>query len=376
MKPLLVFGARPNFMKIAPIYRAMRARAGFDPVLLNTGQHFSKDMSDDFVAALELPAPDIHLGIGPGSQSAQVSEIMRTFEPVLNEVQPDVTVVVGDVSSTLAAALTSSMCEIPVAHVEAGLRSRDWRMPEERNRVLVDRVSTYLFTTSADADDNLLLEDIEPQRVIRTGNVMIDSLDWVLPRIDAAKCLETLDLTSREYGVITLHRPSNVDDDETLRGLLGALAEVSRDIELVFPVHPRTRNKLNGFQTRDSGLKLLAPQGYSDFMALLANARVVLTDSGGIQEEAVVLGVPCLTLRENTERPITVDSGINELVGTDSNAIVDAARRRLSSPMPEAYRPPLWDGQAAERIVDALEDTPPAWPDDNESRTALEEAIS
>jgi UDP-N-acetylglucosamine 2-epimerase (non-hydrolysing) len=187
--------------------------------------------------------------------------------------------------------------------------------------------------------------------------------------------LETLDLTTREYGVITLHRPSNVDDDETLRGLLGALAEVSRDIDLVFPVHPRTRNKLNGFQTRDRGLKLLAPQGYSDFMALLANARVVLTDSGGIQEEAVVLGVPCLTLRENTERPITVDSGINELVGTDPNAIVDAARRRLSSPMPEAYRPPLWDGQAAERIVDALEGPTPAWPHNEQSRIALEEAM-
>ena len=375
MRPLLVFGARPNFMKIAPIYRAMGARSGFDPVLLNTGQHFSKDMSDDFVTALEMPAPDINLGIGPGSQSAQVSEIMRRLEPMLNEVRPDVTVVVGDVSSTLAAALTSSMCEIPVAHVEAGLRSRDWRMPEECNRVLVDRVSTYLFTTSEDADDNLLLEGIEPHRVIRTGNVMIDSLDWVLPRIDASACLETLDLNPRLYGVITLHRPSNVDDDATLQGLLGALAKVSRDIDLVFPVHPRIRRRLSGFDTTDNGLRLLAPQGYSDFMALLANARLILTDSDGIQEEAVVLGVPCLTLRDNTERPITVASGINELVGTDPETIVEATHRRLRLPMPEAYRPPLWDGHAAERIVDALEGPAPAWPHDDQSRIALEEAM-
>ena len=361
MKPLLVFGARPNFMKTAPLYRAMRAAGGFDPVLVHTGQHFDKDMSDDFLAALELPTPDVHLDVGPGSQAWQLAEIIRRMEPVLLDARPDVTVVVGDVSSTLAATLVSATLGIPVAHVEAGLRSGDETMPEERNRMLVDRVSSYLFTPSADADENLAAEAVPAARVFNVGNVMIDSLDWVLPRISVTATRERFGVDGRRYGLVTLHRPANVDDPAVLLRLLGALAEIAVDVPLLFPLHPRTRGRIDALGVGLDGDRIrgLPPVGYTDFVALLGGASLVLTDSGGIQEEATVLGVPCLTLRENTERPVTMLYGGNELVGRDPERIVTAARRRLDGTRTETERPPRWDGRAAERIVDVLATVPP-----------------
>ena len=349
-------------MKTAPLYRAMRAAPGLDPMLVHTGQHFDKAMSDDFITALELPTPDAHLGVGAGSQAWQLGEIIKRMEPVLLEVRPHVTVVVGDVSSTLAATLASATLDIPVAHVEAGLRSRDETMPEERNRMLVDRISSYLFTPSPDADENLAAEAIPAPRVFNVGNVMIDSLDWVLPRLSVDATRERFGVADRRYGVVTLHRPANVDDPRVLRRLLGALAEVAAELPLLFPLHPRTRGRIDelGVDLDGRGIRSLPPAGYTDFVALLAGASLVLTDSGGIQEEAAVLGVPCLTLRENTERPITVLYGGNELVGRDPERIVGAARRRLAAPSIETERPPRWDGRAAERIVEVLATVPPS----------------
>lgn len=343
-------------MKTAPLYRAMRAAGGFDPVLVHTGQHFDKAMSDDFIAALELPKPDVHLGVGPGSQAWQLAEIIKRTEKVLLEVRPQLTVVVGDVSSTLAAALASATLDIPVAHVEAGLRSRDEAMPEERNRMLVDRVSSYLFTPSPDADANLAAEAIPAERVFNVGNVMIDSLDWVLPRVSVAATRERFGVGGRRYGLVTLHRPANVDDPDVLRRLLGALAEVAVDLPLLFPLHPRTRRRIDemGVDLEDERITPLPPIGYPDFVALLAGAWLVLTDSGGIQEEATVLGIPCLTLRDNTERPVTILYGENELVGRDPERIVAAARRRIAAPRRATARPPQWDGRAAERVVEVL----------------------
>lgn len=356
MKPLLVFGARPNFMKIAPLYRAMSADPEFDPVLVHTGQHFNRAMSEEFLEVLELPSPDVHLGVGAGTQAVQMAEVMRSMEKVMIDVRPDLTVVVGDVTSTLAAALTSDTLGIPVAHVEAGLRSRDWRMPEERNRTLTDRVSTLLFTPSADADQNLLAEGIAPERIFFVGNVMMDSLHWVLPRVSVAAAQEAFGLGARPYGLVTLHRPSNVDCAGVLGGILSALHDVASLVPLLFPVHPRTRQRLEAFglSIEGSALRALPPMRYDLFTALLGGAAIVLTDSGGIQEEATAFGVPCLTLRDNTERPVTLGSGGNELVGADPDRIMAAARRRLAVAPVAVTRPPLWDGKTAGRILDVL----------------------
>jgi len=356
MRALLVFGARPNFMKVAPLYRAMTGNNGFEAVLVHTGQHFDRAMSEEFFEVLELPTPDVHLGVGAATQAVQIAEVMRRLEGVMTDVRPDITVVVGDVTSTLAAALTSATLDIPVAHVEAGLRSRDWGMPEERNRVLTDRLSRFLFTPSADADQNLLAEGIAPERIFFVGNVMMDSLDWVLPRMSVAAAQETHGVAGRRYGLVTLHRPSNVDSATVLGGILSALEDVAAGVPLLFPVHPRTRQRLDTFGLRidGPGLTALPPMRYDVFTALLAGASIVLTDSGGIQEEATALGVPCLTLRDNTERPVTLASGGNELVGADPERILTAARRRLAAPPAAVDRPPLWDGAAAGRILDVL----------------------
>jgi len=343
-------------MKIAPLHRAMSAGTTFEPVLVHTGQHYDPAMSEELFEVLELPAPDVHLGVGSGTQAVQMAEVMRRVEKVMADVRPDVTVVVGDVTSTLAAALTSHTLDIPVAHVEAGLRSRDWGMPEERNRVLTDRLATFLFTPSDDADQNLLAEGIAPERISFVGNVMIDSLEWILPRMSVAAAQETFGVEGHPYGLVTAHRPSNVDDVTTLAGILSALREVAEEVPLLFPVHPRTRLRLDAFglDTKGSALRLLPPMRYDLFTALLVGAAIVLTDSGGIQEEATALGVPCLTLRDNTERPVTLGTGGNELVGTDPDRIVAAARRRLRAPAAAVIRPPLWDGKTAERILDVL----------------------
>jgi UDP-N-acetylglucosamine 2-epimerase (non-hydrolysing) len=356
VRPLLVFGARPNFMKIAPVYRAMRAREGIEPILVHTGQHYDKEMSEDFIAALELPQPDVHLGVGPGSQAWQIAEIIRRSERVMLDGHPDLTVVVGDVNSTLAASIASSTLGIPLAHVEAGLRSRDWSMPEERNRVLTDRLSQYLFTPSADADQNLRSEGIEEGRIFLVGNVMIDSLDWVLARIESERIRDRFGLSNEPYGLVTLHRPTNVDESTVFAGITGALARIGDELPLLFPIHPRTAERMREFDLSFDGARVrtLPPLGYGEFIGLLAGARLVLTDSGGIQEEATVLGVPCLTLRDNTERPITIELGDNQLAGNDPQRIVEMAVGKLREPASKGVRPSLWDGRTAERIVDVL----------------------
>jgi UDP-N-acetylglucosamine 2-epimerase (non-hydrolysing) len=355
VRALVVVGARPNFMKAAPLLRAMRTRQEFEPLLVHTGQHFDREMSDEFFETLEIPAPDIHLGIGAGTRAWQLGEIIHRLEPVYSDRQIDATLVVGDVSSTLAAALTSSTFGVPIAHVEAGLRSRNWSMPEEVNRVLTDRLSDWLLTPSGDADENLRAEGIEPDRIFRVGNLMIDSLLWMADRVDATQRCRSFAVQPGEFALVTLHRPSNVDDPAVLAELIDALTEVARKVPLLFPVHPRTIGKLDalGRDLEGAGLRLLPPLAYPDFVALMSRAAVILTDSGGIQEEAMVLGTPCLTLREETERPVTL-GGSNEVVGTSRDAIVGAAMRRLDEGRCDPVRPPLWDGHAAERVLDVL----------------------
>lgn len=362
LKVINVVGARPNFMKVAPIVEEMRQRgAEFAPLVVHTGQHYDEQMSETFFRELGLPAPDIHLGVGSGSHAMQTAAVMERFEPVVLRERPDWVVVVGDVNSTLACALVCAKLLVPVAHVEAGLRSRDRTMPEEVNRVLTDRIADLLLTPSQDADRNLLAEGIEPHRIRLVGNVMIDSLFKQLENTEGSKVRERLGLIGREYAVMTLHRPSNVDDPTTLGQILAAVGRVGRRLPVIFPVHPRTRARMEEFgllrrPEEMNGLRLVEPLGYLDFLRLYSGAQLVLTDSGGIQEETTALGVPCLTLRENTERPITVEMGTNVVVGTNSARIIEAAevalaRKRAGT---EMRVPPLWDGHAAERIVEAI----------------------
>ena len=344
-------GARPNFMKVKPVLDALDD-GGAETVLVHTGQHYDEAMSDVFFEELGLRAPDRHLGAGSGSPAEQVARVMVAFEPLLDEVAPDVVVVVGDVNSTMACALVAAKAGALVAHVEAGLRSRDWAMPEEVNRVVTDRVSDYLLAPSPDAVDNLRAEGFRPDQVHLVGNVMIDTLLDNLERARARPVLDDLGVSAGGYGLVTLHRPSNVDDPQRLGRLVGALSVVAEDCPLVFPVHPRTREQLALVDT-PPGLTLMEPTGYLDFIALEAGARLVLTDSGGIQEETTVLGVPCLTLRESTERPITIEEGTNQLVGCDPDRIVAAARAVLRLAVPQR-RPALWDGKAGQRVARVL----------------------
>jgi UDP-N-acetylglucosamine 2-epimerase (non-hydrolysing) len=360
MKILHVVGARPNFMKVAPILAQLRKAPDVEQVLVHTGQHYDAKMSDVFFQDLGMPAPDVHLGVGSGSHAQQTAKVMVEIEPVLVRHRPDVVVVAGDVNSTLAVALVASKLGIRIAHVEAGLRSRDWSMPEEVNRILTDRLSDLLFTPSPDGDENLAREGIDPSRVHLVGNVMIDSLRAALPRARESRIHARLGLAKGGYALATLHRPSNVDEPDALAKVLGALAEVAGRLPVVFPIHPRTRARLAG-DARSSeraegrkGLQLVDPLGYLDFLALIADARLVLTDSGGIQEETTALGVPCLTLRENTERPITVEIGTNTLVGTDPAQIVPRALAVLEGRGKTGRVPDLWDGRAAERIARIL----------------------
>src|SRR3954470_6929430 len=340
-------------MKIAPIIAELRKRPGVDQVLVHTGQHYDARMSDVFFQDLGMPDPDVHLGVGSGSHAQQTAKIMLEIEPVLVREKPDLVMVAGDVNSTIGVALVAAKLGLKIAHVEAGLRSRDWTMPEEINRVLTDRLSDLLFTPSPDGDENLRAEGIDPSRVHFVGNVMIDSLQAALPRARESRIHQRLELRRRDYALATLHRPANVDDPAALSRLISALTEVAGQIPVVFPIHPRTRSRLPaGFEAK--GLKLVEPLGYLDFLALTASARLVLTDSGGIQEETTALGVPCLTLRENTERPVTVDVGTNQLVGTDPAKAVAAAREVLQGRGKRGRIPELWDGRAAERVADVL----------------------
>jgi len=353
---LLVAGARPNFMKVAPLLAAFRARGGVRAALVHTGQHYDPGMSDVFFRELGLPTPDVHLGVGSDSHARQTARIMMEFEAVALERGPAAVLVVGDVNSTVACALVCSKLGIRVGHVEAGLRSFDRSMPEEINRVLTDQISDWLFTSSEEAGPNLVREGVDTSRIYFVGNVMIDTLQQHLGLADQSPVLEHLGLRPQGFGLLTLHRPSNVDDGAALRGLLTTLGRLPEDLPIVFPVHPRTRARLDAVGgVLPANLKLFDPLGYLDFLKLLKEARLVLTDSGGIQEETTVLGVPCITLRENTERPVTVTEGTNVLVGTEPGRLFEECRRVLSGNAKKGRIPKLWDGHAAERIAELVE---------------------
>lgn len=366
MKILSVVGARPNFMKIAPLIREMQKHPEVESVLVHTGQHYDVQLAGQFFTDLGIPDPDVCLEVGSGSHAYQTAEVMKRLESVLERERPDLVLVVGDVNSTLAAAITAAKLQIPVAHVEAGLRSFDRSMPEEVNRLLTDALSDYLFVTEESGIRNLLAEGIDKRKIFFVGNVMIDSLEASRRLWSRSDIRSKLGLVGRDYGVVTLHRPSNVDHPGTLRRILGAIEKIGQSLPIVFPIHPRTRKTLEhsdtfGYELRfgtypvaANGIYGLDPLGYLDFMALVAGARLVLTDSGGIQEETTVLGIPCLTLRENTERPATVTHGTNRLVGSAPDKIVYEAERVLANPYPKPSPPPLWDGRASERIVSIL----------------------
>jgi UDP-N-acetylglucosamine 2-epimerase (non-hydrolysing) len=344
-------------VKIAPIVAELRTRPEATTTLIHTGQHYDGPMSDAFFANLELPDPDVNLHVKASSATAQIAEIMLRLEPVLADAQPDLVVVVGDVNSTLAGALTASKLGLRLAHVEAGLRSFDRTMPEEINRVVTDSISDLLFTTEPAANENLAREGIPGDRVHFVGNVMIDTLIRYRERARESSILEALSVESRGYSLLTLHRPSNVDTEDALRPILGAVAQIQAESPVVFPVHPRTRGRLEPLiatMPAMTNLRLVDPLPYLAFLKLMANARCVLTDSGGIQEETTALGVPCLTLRENTERPITVSRGTNRVIGVDPHAIYTHWRRAADGEWPIGELPELWDGQAARRIVNIL----------------------
>jgi UDP-N-acetylglucosamine 2-epimerase (non-hydrolysing) len=347
-------------MKIAPVLDQLgKAEDEFHPLLVHTGQHYDALMSDVFFEDLGLPTPDYHLGVGSGSHAARVARTLVAFEEVLVDESPDLVVVAGDVDPTLACALNATWLHLPVAHIEAGLRSRDRRMPEEITRILTDALSRFLFTPSIDADENLLAEGVETERIFRIGNVMIDSLRRMEPLADASDVLDRLGLEEGAYGLVTLHRPSNVDDKIVLEGILGALSEIQRRLPLVFAQHPRTKKQIETFglgqQVRDmENVVVTPPVGYLDMLKIQKCARLVLTDSGGLQEETTAFGVPCLTLRENTERPVTIQEGTNTLVGVDPDTIIRGADTALSDGSRKAWVPDLWDGCAAERLVSVL----------------------
>lgn len=376
IRVILVCGARPNFMKIAPLIRAIEKQNAsssgnpIEPLLIHTGQHYDYEMSKVFFENLELPEPDIYLGIGSGTQAWQIGKIMIEFEKVLFQERADLVIVVGDVNSTLAASLATAKLHIPIAHVEAGLRSYDKSMPEEINRLLTDAVCDYLFTHSLDANKNLLREGIPEEKVFLVGNVMIDTLLYSKERAQKSRILSQLGLKGRSYVVLTLHRPDNVDDATSLKTIAKTLDIISQRIPIVFPCHPRTRKNIEKFglgrlfqtvRTQDAklgtatnGILLMEPLSYLNFLKLMTNATLVMTDSGGIQEETTALGIPCLTLRNTTERPITVTQGTNTLVGNGDERVIEEAFRILDGKGKKGSCPELWDGKAAERIVEVL----------------------
>ncbi|MET9089080.1 UDP-N-acetylglucosamine 2-epimerase (non-hydrolyzing) [Streptomyces sp. NPDC004237] len=351
MRAVCVAGARPNYMKIKPVMDALERRDA-EVLLVHTGQHYDPAMNDVFFTDLGIRPPDRFLGVGSGSHAEQTGRVMTAFEPLLAEVGPDVVVVVGDINSTLACALVTAKAGPLLAHVEAGLRSRDWSMPEEVNRVATDRVSDYLLAPSPDAVDNLRAEGYREDQIHLVGNVMIDTLLANLDRARASDVLDRYGLARGEFGLVTLHRPANVDDPEVLTGLLKALGEIAGRLPLVLPVHPRAAGRLAEIGV-PGGVRLVPPAGYLDFIALQDSARVVLTDSGGVQEETTALGVPCVTLRDNTERPITVEQGTNVLAGRDPARITATVNAVLDRP-PAPRRPDLWDGRASDRIAEVL----------------------
>lgn len=392
LKIIKIVGARPNFMKIAPILKIVKAfnrksqtegnrEHNIDILLVHTGQHYDYKMSQIFFEDLEIPEPDIYLGVGSGTHGEQTGKVIIEFEKILFAEKPDLVIVVGDVNSTLACALAAAKIDIPVAHVEAGLRSFDRTMPEEINRIVADHLSTYLFTPSPDADENLTREGIQTNRIYRVGNVMADSLLANKEKALRSRILKTLGITedhnqelnasgNRPYGLLTLHRPSNVDDYDSFMKIVKGLQVVSEELPIIFPIHPRTKKQIEAFglqnifqfvntsqKTGNSGLYCTAPMGYLDFMRLMMSATFVMTDSGGIQEETTLLGIPCLTLRNTTERPITISDGTNTIVGNDTDRIIEEAYKILKGNSKKGVIPDLWDGKAAQRIVNLLIDS-------------------
>jgi len=356
---LNVVGARPNFMKMAPLVRALQER-GIAQKLLHTGQHYDDNMSKVFFEDLRMPQPDIYLGIGSGSHAEQTARIMVEFEKVCLQEKPDLVVVVGDVNSTLACSVVAAKLWIPVAHVEAGLRSFDWRMPEEINRVVTDRLAEILLTPSPDGDENLLKEGTDPARIHRVGNIMIDSLVANLERAESSGVLDDLGLAPGSFGVLTLHRPSNVDDPATLLSIMGALHRISTRLPIVFSCHPRSAERLRASPeyealANEGDVRILEPLGYLDFLRLYSQSKIVLTDSGGLQEETTFLKIPCITIRENTERPITLTEGTNTLAGCDPARIEAAADAALNGQVDTGRTPDLWDGRTAPRIMGVFE---------------------
>ncbi len=356
MHVLHIVGARPNFMKVAPVMRALASHPGMCQTLVHTGQHYDLNMSDVFFQQLEIPAPDVNLEVGSGSHAQQTAQIMSRFEAVVLKYQPDLVLVYGDVNSTVAAALVCAKLGGRVGHVEAGLRAFDRTMPEEINRLLTDQLADLLFTPSADGDANLLREGVAAAKIHLVGNVMIDTLVHLWPAVECSDAPKRLCLKPKGYGLVTLHRPSNVDEPAMLRQLTEALAQIAADLPLIFPLHPRTRQKLTtlSLPMDNPRLRFVDPLGYLDFLALQRDAAVVITDSGGVQEETTYLGVPCLTVRENTERPVTVTLGTNTLVGRDMDRLRLETQRSLGGAMRQSHIAPLWDGKASERIADVI----------------------
>jgi len=354
MKIISVVGTRPNFVKIASLVKEFSKHPDITNILVHTGQHYDEKMSDSFFRELEIPEPDINLGIGSGSHAEQTGRIMIEFEKVLLNEKPDLVLVVGDVNSTLACALTSVKLGIKVAHIEAGLRSFDREMPEEINRILTDQISDYLFTTEKDAEKNLLNEGIAKSKIFFVGNLMIDTL---LIHKERASNLKKPD--SNDYAILTLHRPSNVDDKETLSNILEIIREIQSQIKIIWPMHPRTRNNLEGFNLKEKlkemkNVSISDPLTYLEFMNAVMNSKFVLTDSGGIQEETTVLNIPCITLRDNTERPVTIEQGTNYLAGSNKNSILEIIQKVLNGKAKQYRGIEFWDGKAAERIVSVI----------------------
>lgn len=352
MHILHVVGARPNFMKVAPVVHALAATGYVQQTIVHTGQHYDKNMSDVFFEQLGIPKPDVNLEVGSGTHAYQTAHIMLRLEELLLKNQPDRVLVYGDVNSTVAAAMVCAKLLIPIDHVEAGLRSGDRSMPEEINRIVTDRLADLLFTPSEDGNQNLIAEGVNMTQIHLVGNVMIDTLVRMLPQAEHIQLS-----VPQEYVLVTLHRPSNTDDSAMLRSILLALSDIARDMPVIFPIHPRTRNRLSGINfdvAAHPGLHLWEPVGYLEFLYLQQHARLVITDSGGIQEETTYMQIPCLTVRENTERPVTVSLGTNQLVGQDMGRLRTAAREALNGLPKQGQIPPLWDGKASERIARIL----------------------
>lgn len=355
----IIAGARPNFMKIAPIIKTIESRKKIGGKLsyrlIHTGQHYDKKMSESFFEQLGIPKPNINLGIGPGTQAEQTAGIMVGYEKLLKDYPSRLCLVVGDVTSTMACAIVAQKMQIPVAHVEAGIRSGDWSMPEEINRLLTDSITQWFFTTSEFANENLRNAGVDNSRIFFVGNTMIDTLLENLDRLRKPEFTKDMALKKGEYFVLTLHRPSNVDDPDTLANLINAAAEASRNLPIIFPVHPRTKKNLHSNLKLPTSIKLVEPQPYLEFNWLVKHAKGVITDSGGITEETTVMGVPCMTLRSSTERPETISTGTNELLGNDPSSLKPAMDKIFSGQWKKGERPPLWDGKTSERIIIALE---------------------